>query len=72
MGTVTNITKQTKDTIPDIDLLRQVALIMEKGNLDLNHFASSIRLKNIFDRLDLREENVESLIGEINLHCFRN
>ena len=61
-GTVTNIIKQSKDTVFDIDLLREVALTMRKGGVDLNQLASSIRLKNRLDELDLTEEKVESLL----------
>lgn len=71
-GTVTNIIKQSKDTVFDIDLLREVALTMRKGGVDLNHFATSIRLKNRLDELDLKEENFESFLDNMHLHCFRD
>ncbi len=70
-GAVTSIIKQSKGDIPDIDLLRETALLLKKGNLDLNHFASSIRLKNMLDKLGLGEEMVESLLEGIETHCFR-
>ena len=72
MGTVTNIIKQSKDNLPDIDLIRETALFIRKGNLDLNHFAASIRLKNMLGRLGFSEEMVESLLEDIETHCFRN
>ncbi len=71
-GAVTNIIKQSKGDIPDIDLLRETALLIKRGNLDLNHFASSIRLKNMLDKLGISEEKVESLLEDIETHCFRN
>ncbi len=71
-GTVTGIIQGVKNDIPDIDLLREAALIIKKRNLDLNYFASSIRLKKRLDRLELPEENIESFIEEINVHCFKN
>ena len=37
--------------IPDIDMLRGIAVKLKKENLDINHFASSVRLKKILDRL---------------------
>ncbi len=70
-GAVTSIIKQSKGDIPDIDLLRETALLVKRGNLDLNHFASSIRLKNMLDKLGLGEEMVESLLEDIETHCFR-
>ena len=71
LGTVTGIVKQSRPKIPDIDLLREVALIIKKGNLDINHFTSSIRLKNMLDKLGLSEEMMEPLLEDIETHCFR-
>jgi hypothetical protein len=71
-GAVTSIIKQFKGDIPDIDLLRETALLLKKGNLDLNHFVPSIRLKNMLDKLGFSEEMVESLLEDIETHCFRN
>jgi len=45
-GSVTNIIAAVKrESIKDIDLLRAVAVLLKKNNLDLTYFASSIRLK---------------------------
>ena len=70
-GTVTSIIQQAKTNIADIDLLRGLALKIKKENLDLNYFASTVRLKKVLDELELSEEKVESLLEEINIHCFR-
>jgi hypothetical protein len=70
-GTVTSIIQQAKANIADIDLLRGLALKIKKENLDLNYFASTVRLKKVLDRLELSEEKVESLLEEIDTHCFR-
>ena len=70
-GTVTSIIQQARDNIADIDLLRGLALKIKKENLDLNYFASTVRLKKVLDELELSEEKVESLLEEINIHCFR-
>ena len=46
-GSVTNIINEVKrDSIKDIDLLRAVAVLLKKNNLDLTHLALSIKLKN--------------------------
>jgi hypothetical protein len=37
----------------------------------LSYFASTVRLKKILERLGLTEEKMETLIEEINAHCFR-
>jgi chromosome segregation ATPase len=70
-GTVTSIIQQAKTNIADIDLLRGLALKIKKENLDLNYFASTVRLKKVLDELELSEEKVESFLEEINIHCFR-
>ena len=45
-GTVSAIIKDAKQDNPDIDLLRAVAIIVKKYDLDLSVLASSIRIKN--------------------------
>jgi hypothetical protein len=70
-GTVTGIIQQSKTDIPDLDLMRELALKLKKENLDLNYFTSAVRLKKVLDRLEVTEENVESFLEEINIHCFK-
>jgi hypothetical protein len=65
-GTVTNIIKQSKAAVLDIDLLREVALILRRVNLGLGHFASSIRLKRVLNKFGLSEGKVESMLEEID------
>jgi hypothetical protein len=64
-GTVTAIIKDAKQEIPDIDLLREVALVLKKYGLDLSVFAQSIRLKNKLDKMDLNEDQIETLIEKL-------
>ncbi len=46
VGTVTDIHQQARNKdIPDIDLLRKLALMLKKENLDVNHFTSAVRIK---------------------------
>jgi hypothetical protein len=71
-GTVTAIIKDAKQEIPDIDLLREVALVLKKYDLDLSVFASSIRLQKRLDEMGLNEDQIESLIENINIHCFKH
>ncbi len=68
-GTVTEIIQLTKRNrgIPDIDLLRAVAVMIKKENLNVNNFADSVRLKNVLDRLELSDEEVDALLEEINI-----
>jgi hypothetical protein len=45
-GTVTDIHQQARNSdITDIDLMREIALMLKKESLDVNHFASTVRLK---------------------------
>ena len=72
VGTVTDIHQQARNNdIPDIDLMRALASKLNKESLDLNHFASSFRLKKVLDRIGVPEEKLESLLEEISVHCFK-
>jgi hypothetical protein len=71
-GTVSAIIKDAKQEIPDIDLLREVARVLKKYGLDLSVFAHSIRLKNKLDEMGSNEYQVETLIENINIHCFKH
>ena len=71
-GTVTDIHQQARNNdIPDIDLMRALALMLKKENLDLNFFASSVRLKRVLDRIGMPEEKLDSLLEEINIYSFQ-
>jgi transcriptional regulator with XRE-family HTH domain len=70
-GTVSSITKDAKQEIPDIDLLREVALVLKKYDFDLSVLASSIRIKNKLDEMGLNEDQIDSLIDNGNIHCFK-
>ena len=71
-GTVSVIIKDAKQENPDIDLLRAVAIIVKKNGLDLSVLASSIRIKNKLDEMGLNEDQVETLIENININCFKH
>jgi hypothetical protein len=70
-GTVTSIIQQAKTYIADMDLMRALALNIKKEKLEINYFASAVRLKKVLDRLELSEEKVEVFLEAINIHCFR-
>jgi transcriptional regulator with XRE-family HTH domain len=70
-GTVSAIIKDVKQEIPDIDLLREVALVLKKNDFDLFVIASSIRIKNKLDEMGLNEDQIDSLIDNANTHCFK-
>jgi transcriptional regulator with XRE-family HTH domain len=71
-GTVSAIIKDAKQKdIPDLDLLREVAIVLKNYDLDLSVFASSIRLQKRLDETGLNEDQIESLIENINTYCFK-
>ena len=71
-GTVSAIIKDIKQKdIPDIDLLRGIAILLKKEELDLDVFACSIRIKKKMDDMGLNEDQIEPLIEKINIHCFK-
>ena len=71
-GTVSAIIKDIKQKdILDIDLLRGVAILLKKEELDLDVFANSIRLKKKMDEMGINEDQIETLIENINIHCFK-
>jgi hypothetical protein len=51
--------------------MRELALMLKKEDLDVNHFASTVRLKKLLDRIELPEEKLELLLNEINIYCFK-
>lgn len=71
-GSVTNIINEAKrESIKDIDLLRAVAVLLKKNNLDLTQFALSIKLKNKLDDLKIDEELADSFIEKAAIYCFQ-
>ncbi len=69
-GTVSDIIQKARINIPDIDLMREVAVTLKKHSMDVDSFASLVRLKTVLDRIGLPEEKLETLLEEINVHCF--
>src|SRR5918994_1781193 len=71
-GTVSSTIKYIKQKdIPDVDLLREVAILLKKEELDLDVFACSIRIKKKMDEMGINEDHTESIIEKINIHCFK-
>ncbi len=69
-GSVTGIIQQAKINTPDMDLLRETALKIRNENIDVNYFASSVRLNKKLNRLGLTEDKIEKLLDEINIYCY--
>ncbi len=69
-GTVSDIIQKARISIPDIDLMRGLAVALKKHSIDVDCFASLVRLKTVLDRIGLPEEKLETLLEEINAHCY--
>ncbi len=69
-GMISTIINEARSQIRDIDLMREVALNLKKTGLDLNTFASAVRLQNKLNRLGISEELAESTIEKLHVHCF--
>jgi hypothetical protein len=70
-GTVTNILVNLKINTPDIDLMRQTALLIKKEGLGIFSLAASIRLRRLLEHLEINEDQIESLLEEIGIYCFK-
>ena len=58
-GTISAIIKDAKQEIFDIDLHREVALVLKKHGLDLSVLASSIRIKNKLDEMGVSKDKID-------------
>ncbi|MGN6348344.1 MAG: hypothetical protein ACTHLL_01140 [Candidatus Nitrosocosmicus sp.] len=70
-GTVSNIIQHAKGGDCDIDLMRQNALDMRKEEISISDLASSIRLNKILKQYGIPEEDVEEILKDIDIHCFK-
>jgi hypothetical protein len=57
--------------IPDVDLLHEVATKIVRNNWDLNIFSSGIRHRKMLHERDLTDEQIDSLIENVDEHCFK-
>jgi hypothetical protein len=72
-GSVSCIIQEFKNKeIPDMDLLRRVAVSLKRDNLDLVQFASSMRLKKQLDNLGLSEERIEKFLEHLAVFFYKN
>ncbi len=76
-GTVSEIIKQCKQKeYPDgnyseFDLIRELSVMLKREGVDVKSFASSIRLQRKLDEKGLSEEQIESFMENVDVHCFR-
>ena len=55
----------------EFDLIREVSVRLKRNGLDVNSFASSVRLLAKLEKMGLNEEQTESFIENIDIHCFK-
>lgn len=70
-GTVSDIINHAKGRDCDIDLMRHTALSMRKEEMSISDLASSIRLNKILKQYGIPEEDVEEILKDIDIHCFK-
>ncbi|CAN5825199.1 hypothetical protein BH23THE1_BH23THE1_00560 [soil metagenome] len=70
-GSVFRIMESFKSKIPDLDLLRAVAVMIKQEGLSLNDVASGIRIKIFLEQMGSSEIEMESLLKEIDIHSFK-
>lgn len=71
-GSVSRIIADFKKTdIPDIDLLRQVAIKIKNEGFLLTEVASGINLSNFLKRMGSSVEDMEPLFSMMEIYCFK-
>jgi hypothetical protein len=73
-GTVSAIIKEARQQkeYHDIDLLRQVSTKLKEDGLEPAQLGFAIRLKKTMEENDIREDQLESLILDINSYCLKH
>jgi hypothetical protein len=78
-GTVSSIVKQHKGEQQDydndsdykFDLTRELAVKLNKEGKDVRSFAPAVRLQSKLEERGLNEEQIDSLIENIDVHCLK-
>lgn len=71
-GSVSRILdKIQSNEIPDLDLLRLIALKIKEEGFNLTEVASGIRLTNFFKKMGGSEEEIENLFKLMEIYCFK-
>lgn len=54
------------------ELQRQLAVTLKRKGLDVNSFASSVRRLSMLEKKGSNEEQIESFVDNIDIHCFKH
>ncbi len=72
-GSVSNVIKEVRDRdIPDIDLLRELALALKEEGWEPIQFARSLRLNKSLDNLGISEEQIENFLEHLSVFFYKN
>lgn len=70
-GTVSEIVKDYIRRNPGFELLREFVVAIRKEGTNARHFASAIRLQRLLESHSLAAEQIESLIANVAIQCFK-
>jgi len=71
-GSVSRIIDQIRSReVPDIDLLRHIALKIKNEGFELAEVASGIRFSNFIKQMGSSEEEMEKLLKDLEIYCFK-
>ncbi len=70
-GSVYRIMELFESKIPDLDVLRAVAVRIKQEGLSLNDVARGIRIKNFLEQMGSSEIEMERLLTDIDIHSFK-
>ena len=70
-GTVSDIIKSYNQRNPEFALLREYVVAVKKEGVRIKELASAIRLKRILESHNLGEEQIDSLLNKVSIHCFK-
>jgi hypothetical protein len=78
-GTVSSIIQEFRQNDPEFDLLREVAVKLKNQGINIESFASLIRLREILNQIEgidhhhdqAADEKIESLIVNLEVFCFK-
>ena len=72
-GSVSRIIKEIiASDVPDLDLFRVIAKRLREHQLDINQFVERVRLSENLLYLGISLEEVENLLEQASIHCFKS
>src|SRR5437868_1478974 len=76
-GTVSGIIQEFRQNDPEFDLLREAAVKLKNQGINIESFASLVRLREILNQIEgidhdqAVDEKIESLIVSLEVFCFK-